>query len=38
LPEGPEDLRYPFGGLIGADFLFGRHAVIDIKNQRLYFK
>jgi predicted aspartyl protease len=38
LPEGPEDLRYPFGGLIGADFLFSRHAVIDIKDQRLYFK
>jgi predicted aspartyl protease len=38
LPEGPEDLRYPFGGLIGADFLFNRHAVIDIKDQRLYFK
>ena len=38
LPEGPEDLRYPFGGLIGADFLFNRHGVIDIKDQRLYFK
>ena len=38
LPDGPEDLRYPFGGLIGADFLFSREAVIDVKHQRLYFK
>ncbi len=37
LPDGPEDLRYPFGGLIGADFLFSRHGVIDVKHQRLYF-
>ena len=38
LPEGPEDLHYPFGGLIGADFLFSRHAIIDVQHQRLYFK
>jgi predicted aspartyl protease len=38
LPDGPDDLRFPFGGLIGADFLFSRHGVIDVKHQRLYFK
>jgi predicted aspartyl protease len=38
LPEGPEDLRYQFGGLIGADFFFERGGVIDIGRKTLYFK
>jgi predicted aspartyl protease len=38
LPEGPEDLRYPFGGLIGADFFFERGGIIDIGSKTLYFK
>jgi predicted aspartyl protease len=38
LPEGPEDLRYPFGGLIGADFFFDHHGVIDVGNKTLYFR
>jgi predicted aspartyl protease len=38
LPEGPEDLRFPFGGLIGADFFFDRGGIIDIGSKTLYFK
>jgi predicted aspartyl protease len=38
LPEGPDDLQYPFGGLIGADFLFERGGIIDIGNRTLYFR
>jgi predicted aspartyl protease len=38
LPEGPEDLRYPFGGLIGADFLIDHGGIIDVGNTMLYFK
>jgi predicted aspartyl protease len=38
LPEGPDDLRYQFGGLIGADFFFEHGGIIDIGNQTLYFK
>jgi predicted aspartyl protease len=38
LPEGPEDLRYQFGGLIGADFFFERGGIIDIGTKTLYFK
>jgi predicted aspartyl protease len=38
LPEGPEDLRFPFGGLIGADFFFERGGIIDIGSKTLYFK
>jgi predicted aspartyl protease len=38
LPEGPEDLRYQFGGLIGADFFFERGGIIDIGSKTLYFK
>jgi predicted aspartyl protease len=38
LPEGPEDLQYPFGGLIGADFLIDHGGIIDIGNTTLYFK
>lgn len=38
LPEGPEDLRYPFGGLIGADFFFAHHGIIDVGNKTLYFR
>jgi predicted aspartyl protease len=38
LPEGPEDLRYRFGGLIGADFFFERGGIIDIGSKTLYFK
>jgi predicted aspartyl protease len=38
LPEGPEDLRYPFGGLIGADFFFERGGIIDVGSKTLYFK
>jgi len=38
LPEGPEDLRYKFGGLIGADFFFERGGIIDIGTKTLYFK
>ncbi|MBV8813967.1 MAG: aspartyl protease family protein [Verrucomicrobia bacterium] len=37
LPPGPEDLSYPFGGLLGADFFFQHHGIIDVGNQRLYF-
>jgi predicted aspartyl protease len=38
LPEGPDDLRYQFGGLIGADFFFEHSGIIDVGNQTLYFK
>jgi len=38
LPEGPDDLRYPFGGLVGADFFFERGGIIDVGNQTLYFR
>lgn len=38
LPEGPEDLRYQFGGLIGADFFFERGGIIDIGSKTLFFK
>jgi predicted aspartyl protease len=38
LPEGPDDLRYQFGGLIGADFFFEHSGIIDVGNQILYFK
>ncbi len=38
LPEGPEDLRYQFGGLIGADFFFERSGIIDVGSKTLYFK
>jgi predicted aspartyl protease len=38
LPEGPEDLRFPFGGLIGADFFFERGGIIDVGGRTLYFK
>jgi predicted aspartyl protease len=38
LPEGPEDLTYPFGGLLGADFFFERNGVIDVGNRNLYFR
>jgi hypothetical protein len=38
LPEGPEDLRHQFGGLIGADFFFEHHGIIDVGSQTLYFK
>ncbi len=38
LPEGPEDLRYPFGGLLGADFFFKHRGVIDVGDKLLYFK
>jgi len=37
LPPGPEDLRYEFGGLLGADFFFHHHGIIDVGNQKLYF-
>ena len=37
LPPGPEDLRYEFGGLLGADFFFEHHGIIDVGNQKLYF-
>lgn len=37
LPPGPEDLRYEFGGLLGADFFFQHHGIIDVGNQKLYF-
>src|SRR5580704_15124635 len=37
LPPGPEDLRYEFGGLLGADFFFQHHSIIDFGNQELYF-
>jgi predicted aspartyl protease len=37
LPPGPEDLRYQFGGLLGADFFFQHHGIIDVGNQKLYF-
>ena len=37
LPPGPEDLTYEFGGLLGADFFFQHHGVIDVGNHRLYF-
>jgi len=38
LPEGPEDLRFQFGGLIGADFFFEHGGIIDIGSKTLYFK
>jgi predicted aspartyl protease len=38
LPPGPEDLRYEFGGLLGADFFFEHHGIIDVGNQKLYFR
>jgi predicted aspartyl protease len=38
LPEGPDDLRFPFGGLLGADFFFEHRGVIDIGDKALYFK
>src|SRR5260370_1347136 len=38
LPEGPDDLRYQFGGLIGADFFFERSGIIDVGSKTLYFK
>lgn len=38
LPTGPEDLRYEFGGLLGADFFFEHHGIIDVGNQKLYFR
>jgi predicted aspartyl protease len=38
LPEGPEDLTYPFGGLLGADFFFERNGLIDVGNRNLYFR
>jgi len=38
LPEGPEDLQYQFGGLVGADFFFDRGGIIDIGRKTLYFK
>jgi len=38
LPEGPDDLRYAFGGLIGADFFFEHGGIIDVGNKTLYFK
>lgn len=38
LPEGPEDLTYPFGGLLGADFFFERSGIIDVGNKNLYFR
>jgi predicted aspartyl protease len=38
LPEGPDDLRHQFGGLIGADFFFEHGGIIDIGKQTLYFK
>jgi predicted aspartyl protease len=38
LPEGPEDLTYPFGGLLGADFFFERNGIIDVGNRNLYFR
>ena len=38
LPEGPDDLRYQFGGLIGADFFFERGGIIDVGSKTLYFK
>jgi predicted aspartyl protease len=38
LPQGPEDLRYHFGGLIGADFFFERNGIIDVGSKMLYFK
>jgi predicted aspartyl protease len=38
LPEGPDDLHFQFGGLIGADFFFDRAGIIDVGNKTLYFK
>lgn len=38
LPEGPDDLRYQFGGLIGADFFFEHGGIIDVGKQTLYFR
>jgi predicted aspartyl protease len=38
LPEGPDDLRHEFGGLIGADFFFEHGGIIDVGKQTLYFK
>jgi predicted aspartyl protease len=38
LPDGPDDLRHQFGGLIGADFFFEHGGIIDVGKQTLYFK
>jgi predicted aspartyl protease len=38
LPNGPDDLTHPFGGLLGADFLIGHNAIIDIGNKAMYFR
>jgi predicted aspartyl protease len=38
LPNGPDDLIRPFGGLLGADFLIGHNAIIDIGNKVMYFR
>jgi hypothetical protein len=38
LPNGPDDLTRPFGGLLGADFLIGHNAIIDIGNKVMYFR
>jgi predicted aspartyl protease len=38
LPDGPDDLRHEFGGLIGADFFFEHGGIIDVGKQTLYFK
>ena len=38
LPNGPDDLTHPFGGLLGADFLISHNAIIDVGNKVLYFR
>jgi len=38
LPNGPDDLTHPFGGLLGADFLIGHNAIIDVGNKVMYFR
>jgi predicted aspartyl protease len=38
LPNGPDDLTHPFGGLLGADFLIGHNAIIDVGNKVIYFR
>ena len=38
LPNGPDDLTRPFGGLLGADFLIGHNAIIDVGNKVMYFR
>jgi predicted aspartyl protease len=38
LPNGPDDLIRPFGGLLGADFLIGHNAIIDVGNKVMYFR